>query len=102
MALYKEVNCMENQRKRINIYPDKYTTGDSQEWTYEYTWEDFRATRRYLTPKPGSELHILMNEITAHFIQHPEKLLEGGYFKEKGYDAELVKEILEGKRTCCY
>ena len=90
------------RRERIDIYPDKYTTGDSQDWTYEYTWEDFKATRRYLTPRPGSKIHSLMNEITEYFIQHPGKLLEGGYFKENQYTTEMVKEVLEGRRTCLY
>lgn len=89
-------------RGRIDISPNKYTTGDTQDWTYEYTWEDFKAARKYLTPKPGSEIHRLMNEITEYFIQYPEKLLEGGYFKENGYDVKSVKEVLEGKRTCLY
>ena len=93
---------MNPELKRINIYPDKYTTGNSQEWTHEYTWEDFQAARKYLTPKPESDLHNLMIDIENYFIQHPEKLLEGGYFKEKGYSPEMIKDILMGKVTSVY
>ena len=93
---------MKRKLKRINIYPDRYTTGDAQDWTHEYTWEDFQASRKYITVKPGSQLHKCMVDIEDYFIKHPEKLLEGGYFKDKGCSPETIRDILLGNITFVY
>lgn len=93
---------MKPKLPRLDISPMKYTTGDAQEWTYEYTWEDFREAWKYITVKPESDLHKHINVITEYFIEHPDKLLEGGFFKEKGFPPETIKNILLGKVTCAY
>ena len=85
-----------DERKKLpRIYASNpYTTGDSQEWTYEYTWEDFEEARKILTPTPGSELHALIRTIKNSFIECPEKLLDGGICKEVGYTPEQIKDML--------
>lgn len=69
-----------------------YTTGDNQKWTYEYTWEDFKAASTYCTTVfPGILMKIFM-----YFAKHPEKLLEDGIYKERGYTEEdIVKFIID-------
>ena len=62
----------------------RYETGDAQDWTYEYTWEDFNAA---VTMWPnviiGSEESNLKNKILEYFRQHPEILEKNGISKEK-------------------
>jgi hypothetical protein len=57
---------------------------------------------KYISAKPGSDLHRLMNDIRDYFIQHPEKLQEGGIFKDKGYSPETIREMLMGNLTSVY
>ena len=62
----------------------KYETGDAQEWTYEYTWEDFNAAvTMWPTAIIGSEESNLKNKILEYFRQHPELLEKNGISKEK-------------------
>jgi hypothetical protein len=83
------------QRKKLpRIYNNRgYTTGDAQRWTYEYTWEDYEVARHILTPSP--KLHKLMLEIFIYFVDYPEKLLKGGWFKWLGWSVEQIKRGLE-------
>jgi len=72
----------------------KYVTGDAQEWTYEYTWEDYESIHNIPT---GSGLHpswAIAREIVAYFAANPEGLLEGGRFKDLGYTAQQISEVL--------
>lgn len=77
---------------RLGIYPKIYTTGDDQRWTYEYTWEDFDAAATWVTTEENEDsLHV---KILRYFVEHPEKAIEGGICKERGYTAEdVVKRI---------
>lgn len=88
-----EVINIKRERIRLN-HPNQYGTGDAQDWTYEYTWEDYEAAIATRNPEPGSNLHRLVLEIEDYFFYHPEKLMEGGTFKERGYTAEQIKKRL--------
>lgn len=53
----------------------KYTTGDDQEWTYEYTWEDFNAAiSMWPTAIIGSPESILKGKIIQYFRDNPDLL----------------------------
>ena len=65
---------MADKRKLQRIPMTKtYITGDVQEWTYEYTWEDFNAAiTMWPTAIIGSPESNLKNEIIEYFKQNPE------------------------------
>lgn len=64
----------------------------------EYTWKDFDefvlGAVGTSTTDPNCWIITKRNEVLAYFKEHPEKLLEGGTFKERGYSVEEVKKIL--------
>lgn len=81
---------------RLPIYPKTYSTGDDQRWTYEYTWEDFEEARKVFTSfEDKNSTHV---QILKYFLAHPEKALEGGFCKERGYTAEDVRKIITGEK----
>lgn len=54
---------------------DKYTTGDAQDWTYEYTWEDFNvAITIWPTAILGSPESNLKSNIINSFRENPAML----------------------------
>lgn len=62
----------------------KYTTGDDQEWTYEYTWEDFNAAiNMWPTAIIGSPESNLKSSIIRYFKDHPELLAKNNISKEE-------------------
>lgn len=73
----------------------KYTTGDSQEYTREYTWEDWVAASMMLDRTPGTEHAMIINSIYNFFKEHPEKLLEGGPAKSAGVSVEDLNRYFE-------
>jgi len=74
-----------------------YTTGDAQDWTYEYTWEDFEEA---IKTSKATETFKLRDEIMRSFIECPEKLLEGGVCKELGYSVEEIRrKLIKGANT---
>ena len=92
----------------------KYITGDSQEWTYEYTWEDYKVSKEeypncppensstgfvYYNPNIDYDIHIglLINQIKEYFIQYPEKMLKNCYLEESGVTPEMIRNHLTGK-----
>jgi hypothetical protein len=78
--------------KRITSY--EYTTGDAQDWTYEYTWEDFEALDT--CAKPDNDLAKLMQKIQRYFVKHPEKLLVDGVYKGKHFkNIESIQRWVE-------
>ncbi|MCL2456296.1 MAG: hypothetical protein FWD19_01950 [Defluviitaleaceae bacterium] len=85
-----------------------YTTGDSQEWTYEYTWEDFEAAERYYAGSAIPEMYAcpivksLQKEIKEYFIKHPEKLLEGERFKDSDLTPDEIRAIIDGSAGVGY
>ena len=69
--------------QRICIAPEQYTTGDAQEWTYEYTWEDFYAMHnKFSLPLGQTPYSKIRTAILDYFAEHPEKLIEEGPFKD--------------------
>jgi hypothetical protein len=74
---------MSEERKKLPRLYGEYTTGDAQEWTYEYTWEDFERIAKKLsgnwTVVPSlrfsEEEMITIKEISKYFLEHPEKLV---------------------------
>ena len=67
----------------------RYTTGDDQKWTYEYTWEDFEMACGFTTT--SNHYLRLIEQIGIYFIAHSEKLLEGGRFKDAGLSLEGIR-----------
>ena len=80
--------------ERIDIRPKKYSTGEAQEWTYEYTWEDFEAALEYplfeewTSVRPNSWF-----QINSYFKEHPEKLYENGVYKGSSCYAEEASDL---------
>ena len=70
--------------ERIDIAPKQYTSGDAQDWTYEYTWEDYDTACNceqeieyaYEFGLPNLNAQFLASKIRYYFIDHPEKLLK--------------------------
>ena len=79
---------------------DGYKTGDDNDWTYEYTWEDMaeaehqilNTTRVIAKDKNFSKT---INQIMSYFRKYPEKLLEDGRYKEEGFTVEEIRKRLE-------
>lgn len=88
---------MSEKIKLVRLPNDKlYTTGDAQDWTYEYTWEDFEVAAKF--PSTVQDEYCLYVRILRYFVDHPEKALEGGICKERGYTAEdVVQRITYNK-----
>ena len=67
-----------------------YTTGDSQQYTREYTWEDWVAASRFLDRTPDTKHANIIQAIYDFFKDYPETLLEGGPAKEQGCTIEQL------------
>ena len=61
-------------KPKNGYFPGPYTTGDSQEWTYEYTWEDLLATFDNDSSSESSMENIISCNIRKYFKEHPEKV----------------------------
>jgi hypothetical protein len=74
----------EEKVKLERLYRSDYTTGDDRFWTYEYTWEDFNDLLFMNTAKlkPNDGVFEIVDKIQTYFIQHTEKLFEGGMCSE--------------------
>ena len=104
-----------SEKKKLPRIPKikPYVTGNAQEWTYEYTWEDYKVSKEeypncplkssseivYYDPAVNYESHIgvLIEQIKAYFIKYPEKMLKGCYLEESGVTAEMIRDHLTGK-----
>ena len=54
---------------------DKYVTGESQNWTSAYTWEDFNAAvKMYPHAENGTRESNLKEFIFGYFKNNPESL----------------------------
>lgn len=84
---------MSEKIKLVRLPNDKlYTTGDAQDWTYEYTWEDFEVAAKFESSVKDED--CLYVQILRYFVVHPEKALEGGICKERGYTAKDVVRLI--------
>jgi len=88
---------MDKKVKLLRLKYPHYTTGDSQKWTYEYTWEDWEAFNPNTNPiyyENSTEVrNWIYNKLYVYFIRHPEKLLEGGYFCDS--DVDTIRTTLK-------
>ena len=112
-ATKKNVRLMEKAKfssRRLNMkkikYPriekkDRtlYVTGDAQDWTYQYTWEDLEESFNDSSTDVRAMRNIIFRKVRAYFKDHPEEALLGGRFKE-GWTAEEVKRLCENS-ICC-
>lgn len=76
-----------------------YVTGDAQDWTYKYTWEDLEESFNDSSTDTCAMRNIVFKKVRAYFKDHPEEALLGGRFKE-GWTAEEVKRLCENS-ICC-
>ena len=76
----------------------EYKTGDAQDWTYEYTWEDFIAAES-VYPKKSETVEIygqdkpeqdLAREIILSFKECPEKAAHHNSYISSINDVMLV------------
>ena len=67
-------------KKRLTRIPgNHYTTGDAQDWTYEYTIEDYNAAlTMWPTAIIGSPESNLKGKILQYFYDNPEIALKNG------------------------
>lgn len=87
------------EKKQLQRLPSgcPYATGDDNFWTYEYTWEDYVATRSVIEAEHRSEIYELKSDIIAYFRESPEKLLGQGIYKD--YSLDDIKLMLERGST---
>lgn len=72
--------------------PGKYNTGDAQDWTYQYTWEDWE-TANYFPISEKSNPHIaLALKLMDYFQAFPEFISD--YPKFKGYTREQISNYM--------
>ncbi len=76
-----------------------YVTGDAQDWTYQYTWEDLDESFNDSSTDVCALMNIVYRKVREYFYHHPEEALSGGRFKE-GWTAEEVKKLCENS-ICC-
>lgn len=76
-----------------------YVTGDAQDWTYQYTWEDLEESFNDSSPDVHAMRNIVFKKVRAYFKDHPEEALSGGRFRE-GWTAEEIKRLCENS-ICC-
>lgn len=75
---------------------EPYTTGDTQDWTYEYTYEDLETVLReppvsYTETEPTYHTRMLVG-VLDWFYGHPEKLQNYGAFK--GQSTEDIQDTI--------
>lgn len=75
---------------------EPYTTGDTQDWTYEYTYEDLETVLReppvsYTETEPTYHTCMLVG-VLDWFYGHPEKLQNYGVFK--GQRTEDIQDTI--------
>ena len=89
---------MSEQKRLDRLYSSApYTTGDAQEWTYEYTWEDFSKAimPESISTSLSSPIANTKRAIGQYFLEYPEKLLDWEMMKNSGVDtADKVKDRL--------
>jgi len=86
---------------------DGYKTGDANDWTYEYTWEDMaeaehqvlNTTRVIAKDKVFSKT---INQIRSYFLKYPEKLLEDGHYKNEGLTVKEIRKRLKALKWSYY
>jgi len=111
-----------SERKKLpRLHSGKpYITGDTQDWTYEYTWEDAEAAgfgephfmrgtdiimvdreskfpqsdQVGITPDGNPEA---VSEIRKYFYKHPEKLLQTGRYKLDSGEVLTVEHIRKAR-----
>ena len=82
--------------------PGDYKTGDAQDWTYEYTWEDLEEAAHQVmnTTRDRTPIHQpfwkTCEKIRLYFYGHPEKLLECGQYSSLTLD-EIKKRFSNKK-----
>lgn len=54
-----------------------YVTGDAQDWTYQYTWEDFMETFNDASSDERSERNIIFRKVREYFVENPKEALGG-------------------------
>ena len=98
---------MSEERKKLpRLYSGRtYTTGDDQNWTYEYTWEDFGRIGEelslewtvVLSLRFSEEEIITIKEIAKYFKNHPEKLIGYSVPAPPFYTPKVIKTLEEAK-----
>lgn len=76
-----------------------YVTGDAQDWTYQYTWEDLEESFNDSSTDAHAMRNIVFKKVRTYFKDHPEEALCGGRFKER-WTAEEVERLCENS-ICC-
>lgn len=54
---------------------EPYTTGDDQEWTYAYTWEDLETAINFMSSVVSDATHI-QAMILHYFFDNPERITD--------------------------
>lgn len=54
-----------------------YVTGDAQDWTYQYTWEDFMETFNDASSDERSERNVVFKKVREYFLENPKEALGG-------------------------
>lgn len=74
---------------------EKYVTGDAQDWTYAYTWEDFEAMMGYCSSCSmdayNPDNHACRKIIEYFFVHPDEALLGDSRYKEEGWTEDRVR-----------
>lgn len=74
-----------------------YTTGDAQDWTYEYTWEDLLATFDNDSSSESSMENTISCNIRRYFAERPEKLQAVTKTLEVAYGPHVTFKIFGGQ-----
>lgn len=74
-----------------------YTTGESNLWTYEYTWEDFETAIDISCPYSYTSRRdiYLRRKIIKYFNKHPKKLLNWPKAKDSELSIDDIKIIIK-------
>lgn len=83
---------MADKRKLQRIpMANPYTTGDAQDWTYEYTWEDFNAAITMWPTAPLMSLEgKLKSKIIEYFRQNPDIAPKKAFRNAINYSKNIV------------
>ena len=65
-------------------------TGDAQDWTYHYTWEDFMETFNDASSDERSERNVVFKKVREYFMENPKEALGG---PDKTITEEYVLQI---------